>query len=56
MVRLAAGPEVGAVESRLLYPGGRIQHAGVVMGLFDNCGHAFKGLPASGNTILICRT
>jgi len=44
MVELAARPEVGAVGAKLLYPGGRIQHAGVVMGLFDNCGHAFKGL------------
>ncbi len=45
MVELAARPEVGAVGAKLLYPDGRIQHAGVVMGLFDNCGHAFKGLP-----------
>ena len=44
MVELAARPEVGAVGAKLLYPDGRIQHAGVVMGLFDNCGHAFKGL------------
>jgi hypothetical protein len=22
-----------------------IQHAGVVMGLYGNCSHAFKGLP-----------
>ncbi|MBZ5623061.1 MAG: glycosyltransferase [Acidobacteriia bacterium] len=44
MVELAARPEIGAVGAKLLYPDGRIQHAGVVMGLFDNCGHAFKGL------------
>ena len=44
MVELAARPEVGAVGAKLLYPTGKIQHAGVVMGLFDNCGHAFKGL------------
>ncbi len=44
MVELAARPDVGAVGAKLLYPDGRIQHAGVVMGLFDNCGHAFKGL------------
>ena len=44
MVELAARPEVGVVGARLLYPDGRIQHAGVVMGLFENCGHAFKGL------------
>ena len=44
MVELVARPDVGAVGAKLLYPDGRIQHAGVVMGLFDNCGHAFKGL------------
>ena len=45
LVEIAAGPEVGAAGAKLLYPDGRIQHAGVVMGIFDNCGHAFKGLP-----------
>lgn len=47
MVELAARPEVGAVGAKLLYPGGTIQHAGIVMGLYDNCGHAFKGLNSS---------
>jgi GT2 family glycosyltransferase/SAM-dependent methyltransferase len=45
MAELANRPEVGAVGAKLLYPNGNIQHAGVVMGLFENCGHAFKGLP-----------
>jgi GT2 family glycosyltransferase len=44
MAELAMRPEVGAVGAKLLYPAGGIQHAGVVMGIFDNCGHAFKGL------------
>ncbi len=44
MVELAVRPEVGAVGAKLLYPNGLIQHAGVVMGLYDNCGHAFKAL------------
>jgi GT2 family glycosyltransferase len=46
MAELALQPKVGAVGAKLLYPDGRIQHAGVVMGLFENCGHAFKGLAA----------
>ncbi len=44
MVELAARPEVGAVGAKLLYPDGRIQHAGVVLGIFGLCGHAFKGV------------
>jgi GT2 family glycosyltransferase len=49
MVELIAQPDVGAVGAKLLYPDGRIQHAGVVMGLFDNCGHAFKGLDGNAS-------
>lgn len=44
MVELIVRPEVGVVGAKLLYPNGKIQHAGVVMGVHDNCGHAFKGL------------
>jgi GT2 family glycosyltransferase len=44
MVELVLRPGVGAVGAKLLYPNGAIQHAGVVMGIFDNAGHAFKGL------------
>jgi O-antigen biosynthesis protein len=44
MVELVERPEVGVVGAKLLYPDRKIQHAGVVMGLYDNCGHAFKAL------------
>jgi GT2 family glycosyltransferase len=47
MLELAVRPEVGVVGAKLLYPDGRIQHGGVVMGIYDNCGHAFKGLDGS---------
>ncbi len=47
MLELVMRPEVGAVGAKLLFPNGRIQHAGVVMGLYDNCGHAFKALDGS---------
>ncbi len=47
MLELGARPEVGAVGGKLLYPDGRIQHAGVVAGIFGNAGHAFRGLDGS---------
>ena len=43
MVELTSRPGVGAVGAKLLYPDETIQHAGVVLGLFDCCGHAFRG-------------
>jgi GT2 family glycosyltransferase len=41
----AERPEVGAVGARLHYPDGRIQHAGLVLGVGGVADHAFKGLP-----------
>jgi GT2 family glycosyltransferase len=42
MVHQALRPEVGAVGARLLYPDGRIQHAGVVMGICGGAAHAHR--------------
>lgn len=40
----AQRPEVGAVAPLLLYPGGRVQHAGAALGLHGYAGHPFAGL------------
>ena len=42
MLEHAQRPEVGVVGARLLYPDRSIQHAGVIMGPNQNCGHAFR--------------
>jgi GT2 family glycosyltransferase len=46
MLEHAQCREIGAVGAQLWYPNNVIQHAGVVMGLYGNCSHAFKGLPS----------
>jgi GT2 family glycosyltransferase/glycosyltransferase involved in cell wall biosynthesis len=47
MMGYAQLPGVGAVGAKLIYPDGRIQHAGVVHGLHHGlAGHAFKLMPA----------
>ncbi|MFH1446022.1 MAG: glycosyltransferase family 2 protein, partial [Chloroflexota bacterium] len=45
LVMWAERPEVGVVGARLMYPNGRIQHAGVVLGLVGSAGHVFIGEP-----------
>ncbi|MEN3381591.1 MAG: hypothetical protein V7608_1635, partial [Hyphomicrobiales bacterium] len=46
MVALAMRPQTGCVGAKLLYPDGRIQHAGVVLGLRGIAGHAYCFAPA----------
>lgn len=43
----ALRPDVGAVGARLLYPDGRLQHCGVVVGLGGAAGHPLIGLPGA---------
>lgn len=46
MVGEAVRPEVGAVGAKLLYRDGRLQHAGVVVGLGGEAGHILRHRPA----------
>jgi O-antigen biosynthesis protein len=45
MLEHAQRPGVGAVGAKLLYPHGRIQHAGIVLGVGGVAGHALRHLP-----------
>jgi GT2 family glycosyltransferase len=44
LVRAATMRQAGCVGTLLLYPDGRIQHAGIVLGVLGVAGHAFRHL------------
>ena len=44
MVRHASRPEIGVVGAKLLFHHDHVQHCGVIMGIYDIAGHAFKYL------------
>ena len=46
MVALALQQKVGCVGAKLIYPDGRLQHGGVVIGLGGVAGHAHRFAPA----------
>ncbi|MCE5394424.1 MAG: glycosyltransferase family 2 protein, partial [Acidithiobacillus sp.] len=46
MVSHALRPEVGVVGAKLLFPDGKIQHAGVILGMKGPAEHPFIGQPA----------
>jgi O-antigen biosynthesis protein len=47
MLEHALRPEVGAVGAKLYYPGGDVQHAGVIVGVDGVARHAHRHFPAS---------
>ena len=49
MVEQAQRSSIGAVGAKLLYGDGRIQHAGVVIGIGGMAGHAFRNFEASAD-------
>jgi glycosyltransferase involved in cell wall biosynthesis len=50
MASQALRPEIGCVGAKLYYPDGRIQHAGVILGIGGVAGHAYKYLPRHRQT------
>lgn len=46
LVELGQRPEIGAVGARLIYPDGKLQHAGVVLGMGSIAMHLFSGMPS----------
>jgi len=46
-MRWAIRPYAGAVGAKLLFPNGKIQHAGVVLGMGGIAGHVYRRSPSS---------
>ncbi|WP_245496723.1 glycosyltransferase [Lichenibacterium ramalinae] len=50
LLTFAMDPDVGGVGARLLFPDGRLQHAGMFGGIFGVCAHPWYMLPAEAPT------
>jgi GT2 family glycosyltransferase len=55
MIERSQQPGVGAVGAKLLYPDGRIQHAGVAMGVDDIAGHVYRLLAEDAPEVSVVR-
>ena len=44
LLGLALRPGIGAVGAKLLYPNGKVQHAGIILGIGGVAGHAHLGI------------
>jgi GT2 family glycosyltransferase len=49
MLEFCRQPEIGVVGAKLLFPDGRIQHAGITLGLGGVAGHHLTGFPAGSS-------
>ncbi len=47
LLELSQQEPIGAVGAKLYYPDGRLQHVGVVLGLFDEVAQVFRGAPGT---------
>lgn len=55
MIEQSQEAGVGAVGAKLLYPDGRIQHAGVAMGVDDIAAHVYRLMPEDAPEVSIVR-
>ena len=49
MVRHSLRKEIGVVGAKLLFPHDHVQHCGIILGIYDIAGHAFKFLHKNDN-------